>query len=68
MQDQEKEDDKEQTPTIGEDLIPEQPQIACDLWDSIKDDIAATKDKSFSKASGVEEAVLRLKPNAKPFN
>jgi hypothetical protein len=67
VQDQAK-DDKEQTPTIGEDLTPERAQIARDLWDSVKDDIAATKDKPFGKAAGVEEAVLRLKPDAKPFN
>jgi ATPase subunit of ABC transporter with duplicated ATPase domains len=64
------EDDKEQTPTIGGELTPEQAQIARDLWDSVKDDIAATKDKPFGKATGVEEAVLRLKPDAfdRPLN
>ncbi len=60
------EDDKEQTPTIGGELTPEQAQIARDLWDSVKDDIAATKNKPFGKATGVDE--LRLKPDAKPFN
>ncbi len=55
-------------PTIGEDLTPEQRRVAKDLWDSVKDDISATKDKPFGKATGVEEAVLRLKSDAKPFN
>ena len=55
-------------PTIGEDLTPEQRRVANDLWDSVKDDISATKDRSFGKATGVEEAVLRLKSDAKPFS
>jgi hypothetical protein len=42
-------------------LSPEQRHVANDLWVSVKDDISATKDKPFGKATGVEEAVLRLK-------
>ncbi len=41
--------------------------MANDLWVSVKDDISATKDKPFGKATGVDEAVLKLRPNAKPF-
>ncbi len=60
--------DQDPRPTIGEDLTPEQRRVANDLWDNVKDGISATKDKPFGKGSGVEDAVLTLKSQAKPFN
>jgi hypothetical protein len=61
--------DENQKPPIGEDFTPKQRQVANDLWNSARNDISATKDKLFGKATGgVEDAVLRLKSDAKPFN
>ncbi len=42
--------------------------MANDLWASVKNDISAIKDKLLAKATGVEEAVLKLKSDAKFFN